>query len=187
MKLIPAPLEGVFIIEPDLYQDERGFFFETYHKKKYQDIGIAQEFVQDNLSFSKKGVIRGLHFQVRTPQAKLVQVITGEVFDVAVDIRPGSPTFGKWTGILLSDTNRRQFLIPEGFAHGFAVLSETALFSYKCSDYYKASDEGGILFSDPSIGIEWPVKEPILSDKDKAYPLLQALSPENLYRPEKSR
>ena len=187
MKIIPASLEGLLIIEPDLYEDHRGFFFETYQRKKYQDLGIAQEFVQDNLSFSRKGVIRGLHFQIAHPQAKLVQALAGEVFDVAVDIRPSSPTFGKWAGVILSETNRRQFLIPEGFAHGFAVLSDTALFSYKCSDYYKAKDEGGVLFSDPAIGIEWPVQTPILSDKDLAYPLLQELSAENLYRPEKAR
>ncbi|MBU0995411.1 MAG: dTDP-4-dehydrorhamnose 3,5-epimerase [Proteobacteria bacterium] len=183
MNIIPTPLEGVLIIEPDVYHDQRGFFFETYQKERYQALGIVQDFVQDNISFSKKGTVRGLHFQITKPQAKLVQAITGEIFDVAVDIRPESATFGKWTGIILSEENRRQFLIPEGFAHGFAVLSDTALFSYKCSNYYKADDEGGILFSDPFIGIEWPVQNPILSGKDQKYPGLKDLEPEQLYLP----
>lgn len=183
MNVIPTPLEGVLIIEPDVYHDPRGFFFETYQKKRYQALGITQEFVQDNMSFSKKSTLRGLHFQITKPQAKLVQAITGEIFDVAVDIRPESSMFGKWTGIILSEQNRRQFFIPEGFAHGFAVLSETALFAYKCSKDYQADDEGGILFSDPLIGIEWPVENPILSEKDRNYPELKDLKPEQLYLP----
>jgi dTDP-4-dehydrorhamnose 3,5-epimerase len=163
---IPGPL----IIEPDVFDDPRGFFMETYHQKRYEEAGIRHTFVQDNLSFSAKGVLRGLHFQKTRPQAKLVQALMGEVFDVAVDIRPGSETFGKWEGALLSEKNKRQFFVPEGFAHGFCVLSKTALFAYKCSNFYNPKDEGGILWSDPDIGILWPVERPIVSDKDRLLP-----------------
>ena len=145
---------------------------ETYHQEKYAKGGINKPFVQDNRSHSKKGVLRGLHYQLRFPQGKLVCVITGEIFDVAVDIRRGSPTFGKWEGVYLSSENNRQIFIPEGFAHGFCVLSETADVLYKCSDFYNPDDEFGILWSDPTIGIEWPVAEPIISPKDGQSPQL---------------
>ena len=169
MKIIPSSIKDVLIIEPDIFDDPRGFFMETYHKKKYQEAGIHSVFVQDNFSFSRKNTLRGLHFQVSRPQAKLVQAICGEVFDVAVDIRPESPTFGKWVGALLSEKNRRQLFVPEGFAHGFCVLSDTACFLYKCSDFYAPDDESGIIWSDPDIGIKWPVDAPIVSEKDRRF------------------
>ncbi|MBW1835952.1 MAG: dTDP-4-dehydrorhamnose 3,5-epimerase [Deltaproteobacteria bacterium] len=168
-------LKGVLIIEPDIFSDNRGFFLETFNQNRYAEYGIARTFVQDNLSFSVKGTLRGLHFQNQHPQAKLVQAIAGEVFDVAVDIRPGSDTFGRWEGIHLSDQNKRQLFIPEGFAHGFCVLSETAHFLYKCTDFYTPDDEGGIIWSDPDIAIDWPIKKPIVSDKDKQFPRLYEL------------
>jgi dTDP-4-dehydrorhamnose 3,5-epimerase len=185
MNIITTSLEGVLIIEPRVFKDNRGFFMETYNQNKYQKSGINRRFVQDNLSYSVCGTLRGLHFQIRHPQAKLVQVITGEIFDVAVDIRKGSPTFGKWTGVVLSDQNKRQMFIPEGFAHGFCVLSKTAHFSYKCSVFYAPDDEGGIIWSDPDIGIDWPVKDPVISEKDKHYPCLCELLPEQLSSLEK--
>ncbi|MDL1980490.1 MAG: dTDP-4-dehydrorhamnose 3,5-epimerase [Deltaproteobacteria bacterium] len=180
MNIITTSLEGVLIIEPRVFKDNRGFFMETYNQNKYQKAGINRRFVQDNLSYSVCGTLRGLHFQIKHPQAKLVQVITGEIFDVAVDIRKGSPTFGNWTGVVLSAQNKRQMFIPEGFAHGFCVLSETAHFSYKCSDFYAPDDEGGIIWSDPDIGIKWPVKEPVISEKDKHYSRLCELLPRQL-------
>ena len=173
MKVIKTALEGVLIIEPDVFGDHRGFFMETYQKQRYKEHGISVDFVQDNLSYSVSGTLRGLHFQHPSAQAKLVQVMQGEVFDVAVDIRKDSPTFGQWIGAVLSDDNKRQFLVPKGFAHGFCVTSQTALFTYKCSDYYAPENEHGILWNDPDIGIKWPVDEPILSDKDKQYPRLK--------------
>lgn len=169
---IKTDIEGLYIIEPTVFGDDRGYFMETYHAKEFNDAGLNMTFVQDNQSKSKKGVLRGLHFQYQFPQAKLVRVIKGEVFDVAVDIRKNSNTFGKWYGILLSEENKRQFYIPEGFAHGFLVLSEEAEFVYKCTDYYHPQDEGGILWNDPAIGIAWPldkVEKIILSDKDKKW------------------
>lgn len=180
MNVLKTEIPGVLIIEPKVFGDQRGYFLETFQAERYKDAGIDCNFVQDNLSFSSRGVLRGLHFQIKNPQAKLVQVLKGSVFDVAVDIRPGSPTFGKWTGIELSEENHRQFFIPEGFAHAFCVLSETALFSYKCSDYYNPGDEGGIIWSDPEIGIKWPIKDPVLSNKDSSYSRLSELKPENL-------
>ncbi len=153
---------------------------ETYNQSRYVKAGVNKVFVQDNLSYSLKGTVRGLHFQIKNPQAKLVHVITGEIFDVTVDIRPGSATFGQWTGIHLSDKNRRQLYIPEGFAHGFCVLSDAARFSYKCSDFYVPEDEGGIIWSDPDIGISWPLENPIISEKDKQYPKLSDLKHEQL-------
>jgi dTDP-4-dehydrorhamnose 3,5-epimerase len=168
-------LEGVLIIEPDIFRDNRGLFLETFNQNRYAEYGIARTFVQDNLSFSVQGTLRGLHFQSQHPQAKLVQAITGEVFDVAVDIRPGSDTFGRWEGMHLSDQNKRQLFIPEGFAHGFCVLSETAHFLYKCTDFYAPEDEGGIIWSDPDIAIDWPIQNPIVSDKDKQFPRLSEL------------
>lgn len=180
MKIIPTELDGVVIIEPRLFTDQRGFFLETFQQQRYAEAGIDRAFVQDNLSFSGKGTCRGLHFQLRHPQAKLVQVISGAIFDVAVDIRRGSPTFGLWCGVLLNEENRRQLFIPEGFAHGFCVLSDTAYFTYKCSDYYQPDDEGGIIFSDPGIGITWPLEAMVLSDKDGRYPRLNEIPPGKL-------
>ncbi|MFW5636278.1 MAG: dTDP-4-dehydrorhamnose 3,5-epimerase [Thermodesulfobacteriota bacterium] len=172
MNIIPTELKGVLIIEPRVFEDRRGFFMETYQQERYEKNGIPCTFVQDNLSYSVKNTLRGLHFQIEHPQAKLVQAITGEIFDVAVDIRKGSSTFGRWIGVRLSEQNRRQLFVPEGFAHGFCVLSDTAHFLYKCSDFYAPGDEGGILWSDPKIGIEWPVSDPIISEKDVDLPSL---------------
>ena len=180
MKTITTNLEGVLIIEPRVFIDSRGFFMETYQQKRYAEVGINHIFVQDNFSHSVKGVLRGLHYQLRRPQTKLVQVIKGEIFDVAVDIRYDSNTFGQWIGLHLSDKNRRQILIPEGFAHGFCVLSETADVVYKCTDFYVPDDEGGILWSDPGLNINWPVKDPFLSAKDSQYPYLRETSLEGL-------
>jgi dTDP-4-dehydrorhamnose 3,5-epimerase len=182
MKTTATPLEGLIVIEPQIFGDERGFFLETHHQQRYREYGIDRIFVQDNLSFSVKGTLRGLHFQVTKPQAKLVQALTGEVFDVAVDIRPDSATFGKWFGIHLSQQNKYQLFIPEGFAHGFCVLTESAHFAYKCSAYYDPQDEGGILWSDQTIAIDWPLKNPILSEKDSQFSSLSDLAPEALYR-----
>jgi dTDP-4-dehydrorhamnose 3,5-epimerase len=172
MKIIPTSIEKILIIEPDVFKDHRGFFMETYHQKRYQELGVNRVFVQDNLSFSRQGTLRGLHYQIQNPQAKLVQVISGEIYDVAIDIRAGSPSFGQWVGVHLSDKNNRQLFIPEGFAHGFCVLSDTALFSYKCSKLYAPDDESGILWSDSSLNIDWPIKTPTISDKDSRYPTL---------------
>lgn len=165
-------IEGLKVITPAVFGDERGYFMETYHYEEYKKAGIAAEFVQDNQSASKKGVLRGLHFQIQYPQAKLVRVIRGEVFDVAVDLRKNSPTFGKWHGELLSEENKKQFFIPEGFAHGFLVLSEYAEFAYKCTDFYHANDEGGLAWNDSEIGINWPIPEDmelIISEKDQKW------------------
>ncbi len=174
-----CPIEGLKVITPAVFGDERGYFMETYHKEAYREAGIGAEFVQDNQSASKKGVLRGLHFQIRYPQAKLVRVISGEVFDVAVDLRKGSPTYGQWHGEILSAENKKQFYIPEQFAHGFLVLSDLAEFTYKCTDFYHPNDEGGILWNDPEIGIEWPVPEGmelIFSEKDRKWGTLRDLN-----------
>jgi dTDP-4-dehydrorhamnose 3,5-epimerase len=175
MRFLSTELPGVVIIEPDVYRDPRGFFLESYHFQKYRDGGILLSFVQDNHSHSVRGTIRGLHAQRQRPQGKLLRVIEGEIFDVAVDIRKGSPTFGRWIGIDLSSENFRQCYIPPGFAHGFAVLSPSAQLEYKCTDYYDPTDEIGVLWNDPEIGIAWPVKDPILSAKDLAAPRLRDL------------
>lgn len=180
MKLIPTDIPDVILVEPRIFRDSRGFFTETYQQSRYRSGGILPVFVQDNLSYSTRGTLRGLHFQIKHPQDKLVQVIKGKIFDVAVDIRPGSETFGKWIGVHLSGDTMNQLFIPKGFAHGFCVLSETALFSYKCSDFYKPDDEGGILWSDPGIRINWPVENPILSDKDRSFPCLKDLTENQL-------
>ena len=167
VEIIKTAIDGPLIIEPKVFGDDRGFFIETYSQKRYQDAGIPDVFVQDNLSLSRRGVLRGLHFQSPNAQGKLVSCPAGEVFDVAVDIRKGSKTFGKWVGVHLSGDNKRQFWIPPGFAHGFVVLSETALFSYKCTKYYSPKDEKTILWNDPEIGIEWPITDGLqLSVKD---------------------
>jgi len=176
MNVIPTSIDGVIIVSPQVFKDNRGYFLETYQKKRYAAVQIHSTFVQDNLSFSKKNTLRGLHYQIQHPQAKLVQVISGEIFDVAVDLRPGSKTYGKWTGHYLSDVNNHQLFVPEGFAHGFCVISETAYFSYKCSDFYYPNDEGGIHWSDPAIGIQWPLENAVISDKDNRLPFLSDLS-----------
>ena len=173
MKFIQTGLPGVLLIEPDVFRDARGFFLETFHARKYREGGIPYEFVQDNQSRSQRGTLRGLHAQLRRPQGKLVRAVKGEIFDVAVDIRKGSPTFGKWVGATLSEENFRQIFVPPGFAHGFCVLSEIAEVEYKCTDYYDKADEIGVLWS--SAGIDWPVKDPLLSAKDAALPRLDQL------------
>ncbi len=180
MNVIPTKLDGVIIIEPDVFGDHRGFFLETYQADRYQKADVHPRFVQDNLSFSVANTLRGLHYQITRPQAKLVQVITGEIFDVAVDIRAGSSTFGQWVGVRLSEKNHRQLYIPEGFAHGFCVLSRSAHFIYKCSDFYFPDDEGGVLWSDPEIGIDWPVSTPIISEKDAGLSPLSHIPRESL-------
>ena len=162
-------IEGLYVVEPKVFGDERGYFMETYHYEAFKEAGLDMVFVQDNQSMSKKGVLRGLHYQKEHPQGKLVRVVKGEVFDVAVDIRKGSKTYGKWFGIVLSAENKKQFYIPEGFAHGFLVLSEEAEFVYKCTDFYHPEDEGGIAYNDEEIGIQWPKLEGVeltISEKD---------------------
>ena len=167
-------IKGVYVIEVKKYGDNRGYFMETYKESDFKQAGLDYLFIQDNQSKSKKGVLRGLHFQKQYPQAKLVRCIEGEVFDVCVDLRKGSPTYGKWEGVVLSAEKGNQFLIPRGFAHGFLVLTESATFCYKCDELYHPEDEGGIMWNDPDIGIKWPFKEDILlSEKDKVHPLLK--------------
>ncbi len=173
-------LPGVSIIEPACFKDPRGYFLETFHQEKYAAAGINQAFVQDNHSHSHQGVLRGLHYQLKHPQGKLIYVVTGAIFDVAVDIRLGSPTFGQWIGAELSADNKRQLYVPQGFAHGFVVLSKSADVIYKCTDVYAPGDEYGILWSDPEIGINWPVENPILSQKDLENPGLNQISKNHL-------
>ncbi|MEJ5239504.1 MAG: dTDP-4-dehydrorhamnose 3,5-epimerase, partial [Limisphaera sp.] len=168
-------------IEPRVYGDARGYFLETWNERRYREAGIPGPFVQDNLSFSRRGAVRGLHFQNPSAQAKLVYVLEGEVFDVAVDLRRRSPTFGRWFGVRLSAENKRQLYIPVGFAHGFAVLSETALFAYKCTEFYAPEHEVTLLWNDPDLGIPWPVDQPVLSDKDQRGRRLRDLPPEKLF------
>ena len=169
MKISHSKLKGCVIIEPRVFGDDRGFFLETFQAARYkQEAGIDLPFVQDNHSRSARGVLRGLHFQKTKPQGKLVRVVRGEVYDVAVDIRKGSATFGEWEGVILSEDNKKQFWVPPGFAHGFVVLSDTADFEYKCTDYYDPSDEGSILWSDPDLNIPWPIANPALSTKDES-------------------
>ncbi len=167
---IETSIKDVYTVETKVFGDNRGYFIETYNENAFKEAGLNYTFVQDNQSSSVRGVLRGLHFQKLHPQAKLVRVLDGEVFDVAVDLRAGSETYGKWAGEVLSAENKKQLMIPRGFAHGFLVLSETAVFAYKCDDFYHPEDEGGIAYNDPDIGIEWPeVPEVILSEKDKLY------------------
>lgn len=173
VEVVKTGIEGLLIIEPRVFGDERGYFMETYNAPEFKAKGVPYDFVQDNQSHSVKGVLRGLHYQITHPQAKLVRVLEGEVFDVAVDLRKSSPTYGKWYGIVLSDKNKRMFMIPRGFAHGFVVLSDQATFAYKCDDVYHPNDEGGIAWNDPEIGVKWPIDfEPILSEKDRHHPSL---------------
>jgi dTDP-4-dehydrorhamnose 3,5-epimerase len=169
MNRIETAIPGVVILEPKVFGDARGYFMETFSESRYEQAGITGPFVQDNISVSQRGVLRGLHFQNPNGQGKLVQALQGEVFDVAVDIRKGSPTFGKWVGAMLSEKSHTQFFIPAGFAHGFCVLSRIAMFCYKCTDYYAPACEGGIIWNDPDIGIVWPIDNPQLSAKDSAY------------------
>jgi dTDP-4-dehydrorhamnose 3,5-epimerase len=173
MKFLPTELPGVVVIEPDVHRDARGFFLESYHARKYAEGGIPGPFVQDNHSFSQRGTLRGLHAQQRRPQGKLVRAVLGEMFDVAVDIRRGSPTFGRWVGVVLSGDNFRQLYLPPGFAHGFCVLSDFAHAEYKCTDFYDAGDELAIAWNDPDLAIAWPLREPVVSAKDAAAPRLR--------------
>jgi len=180
MNIVQTDIEGVLIFEPKAFGDPRGFFMETWSRDRYTDAGLAVDFVQDNVSSSTKGVLRGLHFQYPQPQGKLVQVLRGEVLDVAVDIRVGSPTFGRAVTCVLSEENHKQFYVPEGFAHGFCVLSEMALFSYKCTNYYNPKTEGGVLWNDPDLAIDWPIDKPALSDKDRICPRLKDIPKDQL-------
>lgn len=172
LRFIETSLPGVVLIEPQVFKDARGFFLETFHQGKYVQGAISRTFVQDNHSHSQQGTLRGLHYQIRHAQGKLVYVVTGEIFDVAVDIRRGSPAFGKWVGAHLSAENKLQIYVPEGFAHGFCVLSERADVIYKCTDFYSPEDECGIFWADPTIGINWPVEIPVISEKDSRNPRL---------------
>ncbi|URG51608.1 dTDP-4-dehydrorhamnose 3,5-epimerase [Pectobacterium quasiaquaticum] len=177
MQVIDTAIYGAKIIQPKVFGDARGFFLETFEKRRYQEmLDIDVDFVQDNHSRSSKGVLRGLHFQKTKPQGKLVRVVRGEVFDVAVDIRQGSPSYGEWCGVTLSEENKNQFWLPPGLAHGFVVLSDNADFEYKCTDYYDPSDEGCLLWNDPEVGIEWPIADPLLSEKDKLGKLFKDLA-----------
>ncbi|QCO67093.1 dTDP-4-dehydrorhamnose 3,5-epimerase [Luteimonas yindakuii] len=176
MKIIETPLPGCLIIEPAVFGDERGCFYETWNAERYRQHGLPSSFVQSNASSSVRGVLRGLHYQWPHPQGKLVSVMSGEVFDVAVDIRKGSPTFGQWTSVLLSAENKRQFWIPEGFAHGFMATSEHAVFTYLCTDLYNSATDSNIAWDDPEIGIEWPDIAPSLSAKDARAPRLRDVS-----------
>ncbi|MEY4194989.1 MAG: hypothetical protein RLZZ226_1357 [Pseudomonadota bacterium] len=180
MIINPTPLPGVLLLEPRVFGDARGFFFESWNRQRFSEAGLELDFVQDNVSFSRQGILRGLHFQNPLPQGKLVQVLEGAVYDVAVDIRRGSPTFGQWYGVTLSGENHRQLYVPEGFAHGFCVVSETALFSYKCTDFYNPAHEYSLAWNDPDIGIHWPISEPSLSGKDQAGQRLADFRPEQL-------
>ena len=175
MKFVPTELPEVIILEPDVYRDSRGFFLEFYHARKYRECGISLPFVQDNHSFSVHGTLRGLHSQRNRPQGKLLRVIAGEIFDVAVDIRRGSPSFGRWMSVILSGDNLRQLYVPPGFAHGFAVTSESAHVEYKCTDFYDPADELGIIWNDPDINIRWPMGNPILSPKDSSLPAVKEM------------
>jgi dTDP-4-dehydrorhamnose 3,5-epimerase len=182
VKRIETEIPGVCLIEPDVFEDQRGFFFESYNRRRFEELGILDSFVQDNHSKSVKGTLRGLHYQLRHPQAKLCRVVQGQVLDVVVDTRVGSPTFGRYECAILSTENRRQIYVPVGFAHGFLVMSETAEFLYKCSDFHDREDEHGIAWDDPSIGIAWGIEAPILSPRDRNHPRLSAIDPRFLPR-----
>ena len=176
MKVTETRLAGVLIIEPKVFGDSRGFFKETFQAERYREAGIEYTFVQDNYSRSQKGVLRGLHYQITKPQGKLVSCLKGAVFDVAIDVDPISGTFGQYVGIELTEDNNRQFWVPPGYAHGFCVLTDTADFQYKCTDYYYPSDEGGLIWNDPDVAIDWPIDQPLLSDKDSKLPTLKELA-----------
>ena len=180
MRVEQTPLPGVLVIEPKVFGDHRGFFLESYQRERYAQAGIANVFVQDNQSRSTRGVLRGLHFQIAKPQAKLLTVVRGAIFDVAVDLRAGSVTFGQWFGVTLSDEGPRQIFVPAGFGHGFCTLSDVADVQYRIDRYYDPSDEGGILWSDPDIGIDWPIAPTSLSPRDAAYPCLRDVPASNL-------
>jgi dTDP-4-dehydrorhamnose 3,5-epimerase len=175
IKVIKTPIEGLIVIEPQVFGDDRGYFLETYNRQAFADAGLNMTFIQDNQSMSRKGVLRGLHLQTNYSQGKLVRVISGEVYDVGVDLRHGSPTYGRYVGIVLSGENKNMLYVPEGFAHGFLVLSDEAVFAYKCTELYHPEFEAGIIYNDPDIGIEWPLGDiaPLLSDKDKVLPTLK--------------
>jgi dTDP-4-dehydrorhamnose 3,5-epimerase len=175
VKIIDTELKGVVIVEPAVFEDPRGYFLETYHAGRYAEGGIRGPFVQDNFSHSVRGTLRGLHYQLERAQGKLVMALEGRIYDVAADIRKGSPTFGRWVGVELSGENKRQLYIPPGFAHGFCVLSDTADVLYKCTDVYSQKDERGIIWNDPALAIAWPVTTPLLSDKDRAYKRLSEM------------
>lgn len=175
-----TPLSGVLLFKPDVFGDSRGYFLESWNRRRYAEQGLDRDFVQDNLSFSRRGILRGLHFQNPGPQGKLVQVLVGEVYDVAVDIRLGSPTFGRWFGVILSEANHHQLYVPEGFAHGFCVTSETAMFSYKCTDFYNPAAEFSLRWDDPDLAIPWPIENPSLSAKDRDGRLLKEFPRESL-------
>ena len=181
MKVTPCEIPDLLILEPDVFGDARGWFMETWNERRYREAGIRGPFVQDNLSLSRRGILRGLHFQNPSAQGKLVSALQGEVFDVAVDLRRSSPTFRRWHGVHLSAENKRQFYVPPGFAHGFVVLSETALFHYKCTDFYAPQHEATIRWDDPDLAIAWPIKDPVLSDKDAQALRLCDLPPERLF------
>lgn len=180
MNVEPTPLPGVLLLHPQVFGDERGYFKETWNRRRFQEAGLDLDFVQDNLSFSAKGILRGLHFQYPNPQGKLVQVLLGEVFDVAVDVRRGSPYFGRWFGTVLSAGNHLQMYIPQGFAHGFCVLSESALFAYKCTEFYDPSAEFSLRWDDSDLGIDWPIRTPRLSSKDENALRLSEIPPDRL-------
>ena len=180
MNVLETKLDGLIIFEPKVFSDERGFFLETWSRERYQQAGVKEHFVQDNISCSCMGTLRGLHFQNPCGQGKLVQVIKGSVLDVAVDIRLGSKTFGMWESVELTEKNHKQMYVPPGFAHGFCVTSDTAVFSYKCTDYYNPDAEGGIIWNDPEINIDWPVRNPVLSAKDTQYTCLSDIPEEKL-------
>ncbi|MDR6840017.1 dTDP-4-dehydrorhamnose 3,5-epimerase [Pseudoxanthomonas sacheonensis] len=180
MKVVETSLPGCLVIEPAVFGDDRGFFFETWNADRYGRLGLPDKFVQSNVSSSARGVLRGLHYQWPNPQGKLMSVLEGEVYDVAVDIRRGSATFGRWAAVILSAENKRQFWIPEGFAHGFAVLSERAIFSYLCTAQYDRSADAGVRWNDADIGIDWPIDAPLLSDKDAIAPFLKDVAPDRL-------
>lgn len=181
MNIIPCELSGLVIVEPKVFGDARGFFYELYNQQRYAECGLDLAFVQDNVSFSRRGTLRGLHYQNPRAQGKVVSVLQGEVFDVAVDVRRGSPTFGRWHGVSLSAENKRLFYVPPGFAHGFVVVSDTALFHYKCTDFYSPKDEVTVRWDDPALAIQWPVSAPILSERDARAPLLRDLPAERLF------
>jgi dTDP-4-dehydrorhamnose 3,5-epimerase len=181
MNAIRNHLQGPLLIEPKVFGDPRGFFLETWHRQRYRDLGIDADFVQDNLSYSRRGILRGLHYQKPCAQGKLVMVLQGEVFDVAVDLRRSSPTFGQWHGVTLSAENKHQFYVPPGFAHGFAVISEAALFHYKCTEFYSPKDEQAIRWNDPDLKISWPIAEPVLSAKDAQAPFIKDIASHLLF------